>query len=65
MAVYVDNFECSICEKRELVTHTGKPTIKDFSDSGFVIDMEHRPKRGEAKKLVCFECESERMSDDN
>lgn len=63
MAVYVDTYRCHACDASKEVVHNGKPTLRDFSNSELLPDNEIKVGKGEAKKLICFDCESERMSD--
>ena len=58
MAIYVDTFKCSLCGDGKEVVHNGRPTIRDFHNSELLKDCDGKDTH------VCYDCESERTSDE-
>ena len=58
MALIVETFKCYLCGTPKEVVHLGRPTIRDFHNSELLKNCDGTDKH------VCYECESERMSDD-
>lgn len=56
--IYVDTYKCHICGSSHEVVHTGKPTLRDFSNSELL------PTNKEKTLFICFDCESEDMAED-
>jgi hypothetical protein len=61
MGIYVETFNCHLCGISKEIVHNGRPNRKDFENSELFKDGHDK----DGKQLfVCWECESERMADE-